>query len=59
MPDEDPSKRAIRSFVRRGGRLTPSQRQGIDAYWPLYGIEFQRGLPALPGGFKILSGEVP
>ena len=58
MSDEDPSKRAIRSFVRRGGRLTPSQRQGIDAYWPLYGIEFQRGLPALPGGFKSAKVEI-
>jgi tRNA (guanine-N7-)-methyltransferase len=58
MPDEDPSKRSIRSFVRRGGRLTPSQRQAIEAYWPLYGIEFQHGLPALPGGFKSLKVEI-
>ena len=34
MPDEDPSKRSIRSFVRRGGRLTPSQRHAIETYWP-------------------------
>ena len=58
MPDEDPSKRAIRSFVRRGGRLTPSQRHAIDTYWPLYGIEFQHGLPALPAGFKALKVEI-
>ena len=58
MPEEDPSKRAIRSFVRRGGRLTPSQRHAIDTYWPLYGIDFQHGLPALPGGFKSLKVEI-
>jgi len=58
MPDEDPSKRAIRSFVRRGGRLTPSQRHAIEAYWPFYGIEFEQGLPVLPGGFKSLKVEI-
>jgi len=58
MPDEDPSKRSIRSFVRRGGRLTPSQRHAIEAYWPEYGFEFQRGMPTLPDGFAALKLEI-
>ena len=30
----------IRSFVRREGRMTESQRQAIDHYWNQFGIEF-------------------
>ncbi len=33
--------RQIRSFVRRSGRLTPSQRRALDELWPIYGIEFK------------------
>jgi tRNA (guanine-N7-)-methyltransferase len=58
MPDEDPSKRSIRSFVRRGGRLTPSQRHAIETYWPEYGVEFQQGMPALPDGFAAFKLEI-
>jgi len=32
--------RPIRSFVRRAGRLTPSQQKALDELWPDYGIEF-------------------
>lgn len=31
--------RTIRSFVRRTGRLTPSQQKALQELWPLYGIE--------------------
>jgi tRNA (guanine-N7-)-methyltransferase len=58
MPDEDQSKRSIRSFVRRGGRLTPSQRHAIETYWPQYGIEFQQDMPTLPDGFAALKLEI-
>ena len=40
MSADAPSKRSIRSFVRRGGRLTPSQRNALQHYWPSYGIEY-------------------
>lgn len=30
-------KRAIRSFVRRAGRLTPAQARAIEELWPRYG----------------------
>lgn len=32
-------QRAIRSFVRRAGRLTPSQARALKALWPRFGIE--------------------
>lgn len=39
-PDgEHPKHRPIRSFVVRGGRLTPSQQQALDDWWPIYGID--------------------
>ena len=58
MPDEDPSKRSIRSFVRRGGRLTPSQRHAIETLWPRYGVEFQQDMSALPDGFSAFKLEI-
>lgn len=33
--------RAIRSFVKRTGRKTESQRTALELYWPDYGVEFQ------------------
>ena len=30
----------IKSFVKRGGRLTAAQSRAIEALWPSYGIEF-------------------
>jgi tRNA (guanine-N7-)-methyltransferase len=32
-------QRAIRSFVRRAGRLTPSQSRALAELWPRFGIE--------------------
>jgi len=61
MSDDEPSPpdhRSIRSFVRRGGRLTPSQRKAIDSYWCLYGYDFQQGMPQLPGGFDAIKLEI-
>ncbi len=34
-------KRAIRSFVKRTGRKTESQKNALEHYWPKYGLEFQ------------------
>lgn len=31
--------RPIRSFVVRGGRLTSSQQEALDQWWPLYGVD--------------------
>jgi tRNA (guanine-N7-)-methyltransferase len=33
------SRRTVRSFVLRGGRLTDGQKRGLDELWPRFGIE--------------------
>lgn len=42
MPDtpETGHRRTIRSFVRRTGRLTPSQQRALNELWPQYGVDF-------------------
>ncbi|NNF52343.1 MAG: tRNA (guanosine(46)-N7)-methyltransferase TrmB [Gammaproteobacteria bacterium] len=40
----DAARRPIRSFVRREGRLTPSQKRALVELWPQYGIDFAHGL---------------
>lgn len=40
MQNERPQRRTIRSFVRRTGRLTPSQEKALAELWPQYGLEF-------------------
>ncbi|MDH5593835.1 MAG: tRNA (guanosine(46)-N7)-methyltransferase TrmB [Gammaproteobacteria bacterium] len=35
----DKIKRTIRSFVRREGRMTSSQKQALENLWPRFGIE--------------------
>jgi tRNA (guanine-N7-)-methyltransferase len=37
---ENRRHRTIRSFVRRAGRLTPSQQRALDELWPSYGVDF-------------------
>jgi tRNA (guanine-N7-)-methyltransferase len=33
-------RRAIRSFVKRGGRITPAQQRALTEHWPAFGIDF-------------------
>ena len=40
MHDPKKHRRTIRSFVRRTGRLTPSQEKALDELWPEYGLAF-------------------
>ena len=40
MNETDPHKRTIRSFVRRAGRMTPSQQRAFETLWPVYGLEY-------------------
>ena len=35
------TRRSIRSFVVRNGRLTDGQSKALDSLWPEYGIEYQ------------------
>ncbi len=40
MEEEIQHKRPIRSFVRRTGRLTPSQQKALQELWPKFGLEY-------------------
>lgn len=44
MSDGQVFQRPVRSYVVRGGRLTPSQQEAIDTLWPLYGVEKDQGI---------------
>jgi tRNA (guanine-N7-)-methyltransferase len=35
-----PHLRRIRSFVRRPGRITPSQQRALQQLWPRYGVDY-------------------
>lgn len=38
------SRRDIRSFVIRGGRITDAQQKAFGLYWPVYGLQLRDGL---------------
>ncbi len=40
MPPDEPKKRSIRSYVRRAGRMTDSQKRALEELWPGYGIDY-------------------
>lgn len=44
MQEDQSRRRTIRSFVRRAGRLTPSQQKALDELWPTMGIDFSNEL---------------
>jgi len=37
------ARHAVRTFVRRGGRLTDGQRRALEELWPIYGIDEGKG----------------
>ncbi|MCP4390003.1 MAG: tRNA (guanosine(46)-N7)-methyltransferase TrmB [Gammaproteobacteria bacterium] len=58
MPAYDPDTHTIRSFVRRSGRITRSQRQALTEHWPTYGIDYALTVPELPSGYEALKLEI-
>jgi tRNA (guanine-N7-)-methyltransferase len=36
-------QRAVRSYVRREGRITPGQQRAMDSLWPRYGVPLEAG----------------
>ena len=40
MTRDEKHHRAVRSFVRRAGRMTASQERALEALWPKFGIEY-------------------
>ena len=49
---KDRSKRSVRSYVLRAGRLTEGQRRALDELWPIFGV----GAGAEPIDFYALFG---
>jgi tRNA (guanine-N7-)-methyltransferase len=43
--------RTVRSFVKRGGRLTPSQARALATLWPRFGIDPPAGVLDLDAAF--------
>ena len=43
MTEQDKPQRRIRSFVRREGRLTDSQKQALEQHWQQYGLNLGDG----------------
>ena len=61
MTIENISRRSIKSYVRRSGRLTPGQKKALAEYWPLYGVDFESSrinLAAITSGFEALNLEI-
>jgi len=58
MSANDQIPRSIKSFVRRSGRMTPSQKNALEVYWPAFGIEFDENGLNLPVGFEALKLEI-
>jgi tRNA (guanine-N7-)-methyltransferase len=58
MSANDQTTRSIKSFVRRSGRMTPSQKNALDTYWPSFGIDFNENGLNLPTGFDALKLEI-
>lgn len=38
--DGNTRHRSVRSFVRRAGRLTPSQQRALETLWPEFGVDY-------------------
>jgi tRNA (guanine-N7-)-methyltransferase len=49
--EADRRRRPIRSFVRRSGRLTPSQQRALGTLWPDYGLDAGAGRLELDAAF--------
>jgi len=58
MSANDQVLRSIKSFVRRNGRMTPSQKNALEVYWPAFGIEFDENGLSLPAGYEALKLEI-
>ena len=61
MIDNGISRRTVRSYVRRSGRLTPGQKKALEKYWPRYGLDFestQVGFEAIAQGFNYRNLEI-
>jgi tRNA (guanine-N7-)-methyltransferase len=60
--EADPSRRPVRSFVLRQGRMTAAQERAFAELWPRYGVDWEPGvvldLPALFGNHRRVGLEI-
>ncbi len=40
MPTNGASRRPVRSYVRRSGRITAAQKKALGDHWPTFGVEY-------------------
>jgi tRNA (guanine-N7-)-methyltransferase len=52
LPEGDPARRGIRSFVLRQGRMSPAQQRALDTLLPRWGIPFS----STPLDFAVVFG---
>jgi tRNA (guanine-N7-)-methyltransferase len=52
------SRRSVRSFVRRTGRITAAQQRAIERLWPRFGVDFSHAPLYLEGLFGRTSQRV-
>lgn len=48
MPTDDTKRRTVRSFVRRAGRLTDSQKRALDDLAPVYLVDYSANRLSFP-----------
>jgi tRNA (guanine-N7-)-methyltransferase len=58
MTDTPGQKRTVRSYVKRTGRMTPSQERALLELWPEYGIEYDTNCLDLDALFGRHTGRV-
>jgi tRNA (guanine-N7-)-methyltransferase len=58
MTTESVKSRSIKSFVRRTGRMTQSQKNAIDLYWNTFGIDFSNSPLQIPDEYSSVKLEI-
>lgn len=58
MTDSQPTRRSIRSFVRRTGRMTPAQDRARKELWPQFGLEYAEEILDLDSIFGRTAGKI-
>lgn len=57
--ETEPHRREVRSFVRREGRMTPSQKRALEELWPRYGVDAPTGRGHGPLLREVFGREAP
>ena len=58
MTTEADRNRSIKSYVRRTGRMTRSQKNGIDLYWKAFGFDYCDRPVEIPDGYSSVKLEI-